>query len=124
MKKNAFLVVGIQAIVAIICATAAYFIDNPLAAKSALFGSTASLANGLMLAWHGLERSAKAEPGEHLKAMYRSSLERYTIVILLLAAGLRFLGLAPLLVLAGFVAGQAGLILASLLWNGFEKKNG
>lgn len=122
MNKNAFPVAGIQAIVAIICATAAYFIDNPLAAKSALFGSFASLANGLMLAWHGLERSAKLEPGEHLKAMYRLTLERYVIVVLLLAAGMWLL--VPLHVLAGFVAGQAGLVLARLLWNGFEKKNG
>lgn len=122
MKNNAFHVVGIQAIVAITSATAAYFLDNPLAAKSVLCGASASLANGLMLAWHMREKADKAirAPGGHLKAMYLSSLERYAVVVLLLAAGLRLLGFAPLYVLAGFVAGQAGLVAARLLWNGLE----
>ena len=53
--------------------------------------------------------------------MFRSSMERYVMVVLLLAAGMRFLGLTPLHVLAGFVAGQVSLVAAGLLWNGLEK---
>ena len=123
MRNNALRVAGIQAIVAITGATAAYLLDNPLAAKSVLCGFCASLANGLMLAWHGRERleTAHLDAAGQLKAMYRSSLGRYAAVILLLAAGMRFLGLTPLHVLAGFVAGQISLVAAGLLWNGFEK---
>lgn len=122
MKNNALHVVGIQAIVAITSATAAYFLDDPLAAKSVLFGSSASLSNGLMLAWHIRERldAGHREPAAHLRAMYRASLERYVVVALLLVAGLRFLGFEPLYVLAGFVAGQVGLVAARMLRNGFE----
>lgn len=122
MNDNGFRIMGIQIIVAIISATAAYFLDNPLAAKSVLWGSFASLANGLMLAWKIREKLdvTKRSPGEHLGAMYRSSLERYVVVILLLAVGLRLMGLAPLYVVAGFVAGQVALVVARLLMNGFE----
>ncbi|MBY0579066.1 MAG: ATP synthase subunit I [Burkholderiales bacterium] len=122
MNNNAFRVVGIQIIIAIISATTAYFLDNPLAAKSVLWGAFASLANGLMLAWNIGERfDANRSPGTHLGAMYRSSIERYIVVMLLLVAGLRLLGLAPLYVVAGFVAGQVGFVAARLLMNGFEK---
>ena len=120
MKNSAFHVVGIQATVAITSATAAYFLDNPLAANSLLCGASASLANGLMLAWHMRERNdaESRDPGGQLKAMYLSSLVRYAVVVLLLAAGLRLFGLAPLYVLAGFVAAQLGLVGARLLVNG------
>ena len=120
MKNGAFRVVGIQATVAITSATAAYFLDNPLAADSLLCGASASLANGLMLAWHMRERddADKRDPGGHLKAMYLSSLARYAVVVLLLAAGMRFLELAPLYVLAGFVEAQLCLVGARLLVNG------
>lgn len=119
MRNDAFHVVGIQAIVAITSATAAYFLDNPLAAKSVLCGASVSLTNGMLLAWHIRERLvADRDPGRHLKAMYLSSLVRYAVVILLLAAGLGFLGLAPLYVMAGFVAGQVALVGARLLLNG------
>ncbi len=122
MNNNAFRVVGIQIIIAIISATTAYFLDNPLAAKSVLWGAFASLANGLMLAWNIGERfDANRSPGAHLGAMYRSSIERYIVVMLLLVAGLRLLGLAPLYIVAGFVAGQVGFVAARLLMNGFEK---
>lgn len=120
MKNNALRVAGIQAIVAITGATAAYLLDNPLAAESFLCGSCASLANGLLLAWHGRQRldAVRLEAAGQLKAMYRSALERYAATILLLVAGMELF--EPLLVLAGFAAGQVGLVLARLLCNVFE----
>lgn len=121
MNKNDFRVVGTQIILTIISATAIYFLDDPLAAKSVMWGSSASLANGIMLAWKVREASGaeNCSPGEHLKAMYRASLERYAVAILLLALSLGAMGLAPQFVVAGFVVGQVGLVAARLLMNRF-----
>lgn len=47
--------------------------------------------------------------------MYRSALERFFVVLGLLAFGMMRLDLAPLAILLGFVVGQAGLILVPLM---------
>lgn len=121
MNNKAFHVAGIQLVVAITSAIAAHLLDNPLAAKSVLWGSLASLTNSQMLAWSiGEKVEAGRAPDDHLKAMYLASLKRWVVVASLLMVGL--LGLAPLYVVAGFAAGQMGMIAARLLMNGLEIK--
>lgn len=57
----------------------------------------------------------KLDAGVHLRLMYRSAIERFFVVIGLLAIGLVKIDLQPFAILLGFVAGQVGMILAYLI---------
>ncbi len=120
MNNKAFRVVGIQIIVAITSAITAYFLVNFHAAESIIWGAIASMTNSSMLEWRIREKVGERSAGDHLKSIYLASLERYVVVGMMLVTGLKFLGLAPLLVVAGFVVGQVGMIAARLLLNGIE----
>ena len=76
-----------------------------------------------MLAWQGRDKpeSTQLDPVGHLKAMYRSALERYVVAILVLAVGMKLF--EPLYALAGFTAGQVALVAARLLCNAFENRH-
>jgi ATP synthase protein I len=69
-------------------------------------------------------RSSAQQPGrkpqEELFRLYRSSVERFFVVALLIAAGLGWLKLMPALMLAGFVLGQLVLVVSAIT-SGIEK---
>ena len=101
--------VGLQVAIMIFGAVLAYFVVTPSAAKSVTYGSCVALLGTLFLAW-------KFKQGEHreslgaewyLRQAYRTAMERFVWVAVMLAAGFGLLKLAPLWVLAGFIAGQA-----------------
>ena len=106
-----------QIIVTAAIVTASYLALNENAAESILFGSSIALANTLLLAWR-MRQSARAQhmdAHKHLWSFYRSSLERFLIVAMLLAAGLGPMGLLPLAVIAGFALGQMTLIISQIM---------
>ena len=81
-----------------------------------LFGGAASLANTGLLWWRwhqGLHRY-DSDAGRHLRSFFRSSIERFFVVGILLAAGFLLLRFEPLALLAGFVIGQLAWIVVSL----------
>ena len=81
-----------------------------------LYGGLAALANTGLLWWRwyqGLHRY-HSDAGRHLRSFFRSSVERFFVVGILLAAGFLLLRLEPLALLAGFVNGQLAWIIASL----------
>ena len=55
------------------------------------------------------------DANRQLRLMYRSVLERFFVVMGLLAFGMLRLKLAPLAILLGFIAGQMVLILVPLI---------
>jgi len=117
MHTAPYRVVSAQAMIAILAALLTYAAFGATAAKAVWYGGAVALANGLFLVWR--MRQDVAQPSRdahrHLRSFYRSSLERFFLVALLLAGGLGLLKLLPLAVLSGFVLGQLTLIVAAFM---------
>lgn len=111
---------GVQAMLAMIGAGICLAFCGMAAAGAMLAGGAVALANTLLLAWRmrGNKGALYLNAQQHLRTFYRSSLERFFVVMLLLAVGMGPLALQPLPLLAGFVLGQLALIVSSLLITG------
>lgn len=117
-KKLARKVIGLQVLVTLAAAGAAYgWESSPQHAIAALGGGGASALNGALLAW-GMSR-ASAHPSldahQQLRLMYFYAAERFLAVVTTLGFCLAVFKLSPLAVLGGFVLGQATLLSARLL---------
>jgi len=113
--------VWVQGAITTIGGILAYWLVTPPAAKSFVYGSSIALVSTLLLAWR-MGQGAKPEDRDAsrvLRQAYRAAIERFVWVIFLLAVGFRLLKLAPLWMLAGFVAGQAAWLLLPV-WMKFE----
>ncbi len=90
---------------------------------AAWFGGAVALANTMLLAWR--MRNSSHEPGQEprreLARLVRSSMERFFMVSLLIAAGLGWMKLMPLPLLAGFALGQLTLMVSTII-SGIEKQ--
>jgi ATP synthase protein I len=86
------------------------------AAAAVWFGGGVAACNGLLLAWrrHHAASGRALSAGESLRLLYRTALERFVMVALLLALGLGVLKLHPLALLTGFLVGQLALVLTGL----------
>ena len=86
------------------------------AAVAFMFGGVAALANAGLLVWRMRSdwRRQGPDPRSQLGLFFRSSFERFAAVIVLFVMGRVVLGLQPLPVLAGFVAGQLVLLATSI----------
>jgi F0F1-type ATP synthase assembly protein I len=108
MRLEHLRLAGVQGAITIIGATVAYAIVTPLAAKSVAYGSGVAMLGTLFLAW----RLVTGKRHEHIGAervlrhAYRTAIERFLLVVSLLIIGLEYFKLAPLELVAGFVAGQ------------------
>ena len=92
------------------------------AARAAWFGSLVALTNTLLLAWRMRAAAPTgSSPGQELARLVRSSLERFFMVVLLIAAGLGWLKLMPAPLLLGFVLGQLVLVVSTII-SGIEKQ--
>jgi hypothetical protein len=82
-------------------------------------GAAIAMAHSGLLVWRWSQgrRVFTSDPGRHVMVFYRSVIERYVLVMVLLAAVLGWLpGLDARTVLAGFVMGQVGWLAAALIW--------
>lgn len=76
-------------------------------------GGVALASSGLLVwRWHRGLHDYHCDGGRHLRSFHRSSLERFFVVGVLLAAGLAGLRLAPLPMLLGLIVGQFAWVLA------------
>lgn len=117
-----YVIVVLQFALTMAGAIAASLMGNPKFGLSFLWGGLTALANSVLLAWRFLRGDdPRCNARQHLRLMYRSSLERFFVVAMLLAAGLLPLGLIPLAVLLGFVLGQ-GVMVAVPLMRGIKVK--
>lgn len=106
-------VLSLQLALLLVASLGTYAIWGLGVAKAVCFGAGIASANTLMIAWRMRQgRAALAQPS--LSEFYRSWLERYLLVGVLLAAGLGGLKLMPLGLLSGFILGQVIWILAPL----------
>ncbi|MEN6584803.1 MAG: ATP synthase subunit I [Sulfuricella sp.] len=112
-----------QVVVTAVAAALTFSFIDGHAAKAAWFGGLVAVANTLMLAWRmrvGAQPSGKS-PGQELAGIVLSSLERFFMVALLIAAGLGWLKLMPAPLLLGFVLGQIVLMVSTII-RGIEKQ--
>jgi len=109
--------VGLQGAITIIGAALTFFVVTPLAAKSVAYGSCVALVGTLFLAWRLRQGESRENLGAgwYLRQAYSTAIERFVWVVFLLAVGFGLLKLAPLWVLAGFVAGQAAWLVVPVL---------
>lgn len=116
MRPEYIRLVGLQCAIMIIGALFTYFVVTPQAARSVAYGSCVALVSVLLLSWR-LKQGARANIGAewYLRQAYRTAIERFVLVVFMLAAGFGLLRLAPLWVLAGFVAGQAAWLAVPVL---------
>lgn len=86
------------------------------AAGAVWFGGMMAVLNAVLLQWrrHRAETGPALTAARSLRLLYRTALERFALVVVLFALGLGVLGLAPLALVSGFVAGQLALILMGL----------
>ena len=85
-------------------------------AEAALYGVMIALANTGLLMWR-MRRGAHEELSarQHLKGFYRSSVERYLLIVVLFGVGMGVLKLLPLVMMVGFALGQLAWIVALLV---------
>lgn len=122
MESATYRVVSIQISLAIGSAAIFYLAGAGLLAQAFFYGMVVALINVLLIMGRirKCNRRARLDPERDLREMYRSSLERFFIVGLLLAFGIGWLKLMPVAVLAAFVMGQLALIISSIV-SGIEK---
>ena len=89
-------------------------------AGSALFGGFIATCNLLLLEWrrHRTDSGPVLSASQSIRVLYRSALERMSLVVLLFALGSGVLRLEPLALITGFIAGQIGLV-----FTGTRRKN-
>ena len=128
-KKMAKWVVVTQALVVLVAVGVAYSMKSTLQfAIAVLSGGGVSVLNGALLAWRMSGATLRPAHSAHhqLWLMYFYAAERFLAVTLSLGLCVTVLKLSPLATLGGFVAGQAALLAARLLFIRFEivTKNG
>lgn len=109
-------VIGAQLLVVAIGAGAVWASLGDGVAAAVVYGYAAAIANAALLfvRMRSDWRRQGADAQRHLRFFFRSSVERFAVVVSLLVVGLVGLGLSPLHVIAGFVAGQAVFLAASI----------
>ncbi len=122
-------VVGLQIVVTLVVSGVAYSTGSgPQLALAVLSGGSVSVINGVLLAWR-LSRSASCAAKEahqsldaqnQLRRLYFYAAERFLVVVALLGLCMAALKLPSPAVLAGFVMGQAVLLVARIFLNKFK----
>lgn len=107
-------VLSLQLALLLVASLGTYAIWGLGVAKAVCFGAGIASANTLMIAWRMRQGRKQTATQPSLSEFYRSWLERYLLVGVLLAAGLGGLKLMPLGLLSGFILGQVIWILAPL----------
>jgi hypothetical protein len=99
-----------------LAALAAGWFGGAGTALAVLFGGGVAVANTALLFWRWRQGvlDFHCDAGKHVKSFYRSVMERFIVVVSLLAVGFALFRDQPLALLAGFVVGQMAWMLASL----------
>lgn len=117
-KKLARTVVGLQLAMVLVATGAVYgMAKTPQFAIAVLSGGGVSVLNGALLAWRMSRAASVSTHDAHLqlRLLYFYAVERFLVVVALLASCMAVLKLPPIAVLGGFVLGQAALLSARLL---------
>lgn len=116
MESSVHRTAVLQVVISVVVGMFGYALQGEAEAKAALYGGVVALIGTLLLLWR-MQRSKQKtllKAHQHLWLFYRSGLERFLVICVLLAIGMGPFKLVPLAVLVGFVAGQLALIIAPL----------
>lgn len=116
MESSVHRTAGLQIVTSVVVGALGYVLQGEMVAKAVLYGGTVALMGTLLLLWRmrRSERSMLLEAHQHVWLFYRSGLERFLVVCVLLALGMGPFNLVPFAVLIGFVAGQLAWVIAPL----------
>tara|TARA_B100000686_G_scaffold221502_1_gene228619 strand:+ start:8059 stop:8430 length:372 start_codon:yes stop_codon:yes gene_type:complete len=123
MKSSVHRTAVLQTVISVIVGIIAYILEGKEEAGAAIYGGVVALIGTLLLLWrmqsgkHKILKDAK----HYLWIFYRSGVERFLVISILLAIGMGVLKLVPLLVLIGFVVSQLAWIITPL--QGRNKRN-
>jgi len=104
-------------LVGIVAGAVSSLVSTPQFVQAVLIGGGVSLLNGALLAWR-MSRASRRPTQDaqlQLRLLYFYAAERFVVVLALLGGVMLTLGLPTSGILAGFVAGQAGLLAARLV---------
>ena len=116
MKSSVHRTAVLQIVISVIVGVVAYALEGEAEAGAVIYGGVVALIGTLLLLWRMQSSKHKTlkEAQQHLWIFYRSGVERFLVLSLLLAIGMGMLKLVPLAVLVGFVASQLAWIIAPL----------
>jgi ATP synthase protein I len=116
-ERSARQVIWLQMLVTLSAAGAVILGSSPQNAIAVLVGGGISILNGALLAWRMSQATRRPIQDAHqqLRLMYFFAAERFLAVVVLLGLALVELKDSPLMVMGGFVLGQATLLAARLL---------
>ena len=123
MKSSVHRTAVLQIIISVIAGVVAYALEGKAEAGAAIYGGVVALIGTLLLLWRMQSNRHKTlkEQQQHLWIFYRSVVERFLVLSILLAIGMGTFKLVPLAVLVGVVASQLAWIIAPL--QGENKSN-
>ena len=114
MKSSVHRTAVLQIVISVMVGVVAYALEGEAEAGAAIYGGVVALIGTLLLLWRMQNSKHKTlkEAQQHLWIFYRSGVERFLVLSILLAIGMG--ALVPLAVLVGFVASQLAWIIAPL----------
>ena len=117
MTASFVLGLALQSGIALVGALVWALLGNGSLAIGWFIGALIAVANSGLLVWrwHQGRRVVTSDPGRHVRVFYRSMVERYVVLVVLLGGAL-WLHLDARTLLAGFITGQIGWLLAALIW--------
>lgn len=107
-------VISTQLIISVIVA-AVFLIKSVWESVAALYGGIASLCITMLLLW-GIKRAtevAKENPGKSMRILYVGAVQRFLLVIGLLAMGIALFKLDPIAMCVGFALAQFSYLFGS-----------
>ncbi|OHC85998.1 MAG: hypothetical protein A3J99_03465 [Sideroxydans sp. RIFOXYD2_FULL_59_7] len=116
-KKSARQVIRLQLLVTLAAGGVLAWGSSPQNAIAVLGGGGISILNGALIAWRMSRATQRPVHDAHqqLRLMYFYAAERFLSVVVLLGLALVILRDSPLMVVSGFVLGQATLLAARIL---------
>ena len=107
-------VISTQLIISVIVATV-FLIKGTWEFTAALYGGFASICITMLLLW-GIKRAteaAKENPGKSMRILYVGAVQRFLLVIGLLAMGIALFKLDPIAMCVGFALAQLSYLIGS-----------
>ena len=89
-----------------------FVIYGAFQAVSVWCGGLISMTNVLLLEWRRRQADSgrPLSAGESIRLLYRTAVERFVLIALMIAFALGVLQLEPVALITGFIAGQAALV--------------
>jgi hypothetical protein len=112
-----FLALAVQGVVIVLIVATSWVIFDAERIQAIAYGSLVALSNSALLIrrWYIGLYDYHCDPQRHMLSFYRSSIERFVVVGILLALGMVVLKLTPMVMILGFIVGQLTWVVSNIL---------